>query len=75
MSNIKLYTEDQVKQILLKNSCFCYPDPDIDKVLSELKTIELPTNEEIEEIVLYSSEQYTLGFKDAIDYLKNKINT
>ena len=78
---MKLYTEEEVKQMLIKTDMFT--PLHIDHLMNETTPIELPSDEEIEEL----SYTYTLnkfgevddfidardGFEDGIKWMRDKI--
>lgn len=51
MKNFKLYTEEQVRQMLFRIGDFIYSDYAHDAVLSEHKPIELPSKNDLKKIV------------------------
>lgn len=45
---------------------------DKEDILEYLTPIELPTDEEIKEGLFHRSNEYAIGFKDAIEYIKQQ---
>jgi hypothetical protein len=67
---MKLYTEEQVRELLNEILVLSYS---VEDSINSLTPIELPSDEEIEEILYYRSNAYYQGFFDAIFMLRNKI--
>ena len=72
---MKLYTEEQVRTMLDLAKLNLYETKiySKDELIEQQKPIELPSDEEIEEILYYRSNAYYQGFFDAIFMLRNKI--
>lgn len=68
---MKLYTEEQVREIL--KSTHIHTDNDVDMILPQFTPIELPSDEEIEEGLFHQSNEYAYGYKDAFKWMRNKI--
>jgi len=63
---MKLYTEEQVKEIL--KSTHIHTDNDVDMILPQFTPIELPTDEEIfNQAILAMEEMYGSGCDAEID--------
>ena len=69
---MKLYTEIQVRNAI-RHATFSENIRLESIVIDLLRPIELPSDEEIEEILYYRSNAYYQGFFDAIFMLRNKI--
>lgn len=67
---MKLYTEEQVKSLVLQ--CRIYNVP-AERFLFNYTPIELPSDEEIKTYLNNHSYEFEHGFKDAIEFIKNKI--
>ena len=72
---MKLYTEEQVRELVRKTYCGDFYDNDTpDDLVNELTPIELPSDEEIDEQLPNNSEgNYVSGFYDGVDWLINHI--
>ena len=67
---MKLYTELQVKQMIEKSR---ETGLTADYLILNTPPIELPSDEEIERYLNNHSYEFEYGFKDAIEFIKNKI--
>ena len=71
---MKLYTEEQVRKIL--KSTHIHTDNDVDMILPQFTPIELPSDEEIEElsvkVILYNDAKRT-WWKVGAKWLRDKI--
>ena len=67
---MKLYTEEQVKKMIYDGNNMWYG---YDAIISRYIPIELPSDEEIEENLFHQSNEYSYGYKDAFNLIKNKI--
>ena len=67
---MKLYTEEQVKKMIYDGNNMWYG---YDAIISRYTPIELPSDEEIEENLFHQSNEYSYGYKDAFNLIKNKI--
>lgn len=67
---MKLYTEIQVIESIDKASL---PNMTILDILEGLTPIQLPSDEEIKTYLNNHSYEFEHGFKDAIEFIKNKI--
>lgn len=74
---MKLYTEEQIKEIYFSGFNKKYKEINIDFVqncIDSLTPIELPTDEEIEERVgQYHYEMHKYGFRDGAKWIKEKL--
>ena len=74
---MKLYTEEQIKnaytQIWADGGHDKYSLTGLEEMLEQLTPIELPSDEEIERYLNNHSYEFGYGFKDAIEFIKNKI--
>lgn len=71
---MKLYTEEQVREAYNEgcwNGFNEIKDAE-DYTINLLIPIELPSYEEIKEGLLHRSNEYAIGFKDAIEYIKQQ---
>ena len=70
---MKLYTEEQVKQVIATFNIEKFVSTD--ELLEELKLtpIELPSDEEIERVLKPHSDEYAAGYIGAIDMIEEKI--
>jgi hypothetical protein len=71
---MKLYTEEQVRKAISyarSISADNYENPTIERVLNSLTPIELPSYEEIEEGLFHQSNEYSYGYKDAFNFMRN----
>ena len=66
---MKLYTEEEIRKRL--NSPMDY-EVTIDEFIESLTPIELPSDEEIKTYLNNHSYEFEHGFKDAIEFIKNK---
>ena len=69
---MKLYTEEQVMDIILDSFISEYPT-NANDILLNYKPIELPSDEEIEEGLFHHSNEYAHGYKDAFNWMRYKI--
>ena len=67
---MKLYTELQVKQMIEKSR---ETGLTADYLILNTSPIELPSDEEIKTYLNNHSYEFEHGFKDAIGFMKNKI--
>jgi hypothetical protein len=70
---VKLYTEEQVKK-MLDLARFTYNSED--KILLSQIPIELPTDEEIREVIKplqNEMDDFDLGFRNGVQWLREKI--
>ena len=67
---MKLYTEEQVKKMIYDGNNMWYG---YDAIISRYTPIELPSDEQIEENLFHQSNEYSYGYKDAFNLIKNKI--
>ena len=67
---MKLYTEEQVKKMIYDGNNIWYG---YDAIISRYTPIELPSDEQIEENLFHQSNEYSYGYKDAFNLIKNKI--
>ena len=73
MTQQKLYTEEQVRWAFRNAHIYAHLyEVDENKFMGELVPIELPTDEEIKEALFHYSNEYAIGFKDGIEYIKQK---
>ena len=72
---MKLYTEEQVRQSLMKhqNAAMLLSIEQIDYLIEEITHIQIPSDEEIKTYLNNHSYEFENGFKDAIEFIKNKI--
>ena len=76
---MKLYTEEQILNSMKSVKYYIEHynenviDSIIDKHLKALQPIELPSDEEIEEGLFHQSNEYSYGYKDAFNFMRNKI--
>ena len=71
---MKLYTKEMFLQAAEKCEVSMIDANHIINYIDEYVTpIVLPTDEEIEEGLFHHSNEYALGFKDAIHFIKYKI--
>lgn len=71
---MKLYTEKQVLKLLERyKDDFYRKYVPIDKLVELESYIELPSDEEIKTYLNNHSYEFEHGFKDAIEFIKNKI--
>ena len=70
---MKLYTEEQVRKALIFKSDIKYITYSDDNIVDSLTPIELPSDEEIKTYLNNHSYEFENGFKDAIEFIKNKI--
>ena len=72
---MKLYTEEQVREVIMSIDTSIYiTDSYIDSKIEQLKPIELPSDEEIDEQLPYNSEgNYVSGFYDGIEWVIEQI--
>ena len=75
---MKLYTEEQVREIL--KSTHIHTDNDVDMILPQFTPIELPSDEEIKEAAPYvpkdAHDYYIVfrgGFLEGAKWMKDKI--
>ena len=71
--SIKLYTEEQIKEML---DFFQVRDEDIVQFIDKMKPIELPSNEEIEEMgkdVIVYNDTKRGWFIEGLKFMRNKI--
>ena len=79
MNDNKLYTEEQLRNSMLSMKTYInmYNESVIDKIIENhikaLGVVELPSDEEIETYLNNHSYEFEHGFKDAIEFMKNKI--
>ena len=76
-NNMKLYTEEQVREAFIAGMEFIAVIPlkyeqDANKYMNSITPIELPTDEEIKEGLFHYSNEYAIGFKDGIEYIKQQ---
>lgn len=67
---MKLYTEEQVKQIVEKSR---ETGLTADYLTLTTPAIELPSDEEVEEGLFHQSNEYAYGYKDAFKWMRDKI--
>jgi len=68
---MKLYTEEQIKRAMLEYSS--YSKPTMIQVIDTLKPIELPSDEEIDELLERKSSVNLLGFITGVKWMKEQI--
>ena len=79
MNDNKIYTEEQLRNSMLsmKTYIFKYNESVIDSIIEKhikaLGVVELPSDDEIERYLNNHSYEFENGFKDAIEFMKNKI--
>ena len=70
-NNMKLYTEEQVKKAI---SIAEYGDYECEQIIDELTPIELPSDEEVENIVKeFKLITYRNGFRECAKWMKDQI--
>ena len=67
---MKLYTEEQINWAMRLATL---TDDTYNQVLEQLTPIELPSDEEIEEGLFHQSNEYSYGYKNAFNFMRNKI--
>ena len=67
---MKLYTKEQVKQILEKSR---ETGLTAEYLMLTTSAIELPSDEEVEEGLFHQSNEYAYGYKDAFQLMRDKI--
>ena len=70
---MKLYTEEQVRHIFENLSTANGYDYNMETYCDSLTPISLPSDEEIKTYLNNHSYEFEHGFKDAIEFIKNKI--
>ena len=73
---MKLYTEEQVREAILIAVDIIASEKTwtLDDVIDKVNSIELPSDEEIEEIIKPFEFEYTkIGFRACARWIKNKI--
>lgn len=71
MSNIKFYTEEQVKQCL--DDYFSFRDGAIYYALSKMTPIELPSDEKIEKVAEKTLSVNLIGFITGAKWMREQI--
>ena len=73
---MKLYTEEQVRKAISyarSISADNYENPPIERVLNSITPIELPSDEEIDELLERKSSVNLLGFITGVKWMKEQI--
>ena len=78
---MKLYTEEQVKKAIAIGIQLGYSeefnidnfDMEVDDALFFIPSIELPSDEEIEQDMIHQSGEYACGWEDAFRWMKEQI--
>ena len=79
MNDNKLYTEEQLRNSMLSMKTYIqrYNESVIDSIIEKhikaLGEFKLPSDEEIKTYLNNHSYEFEHGFKDAIEFMKNKI--
>jgi len=69
---MKVYTEEQVKQMLIKTDMFT--PLHIDHIMNETTPIELPSNEEIEKMMEFDEfDPYHVSYLGGAKWMRDKI--
>ena len=69
----KLYTEEQVRDMLNINVEFDHYTPNIDSILSDYTPIQLPTDEKIEKVAEKKLSVNFLSFIEGAKWMRDKI--
>jgi hypothetical protein len=71
---MKLYTEEQVRELVRNTYCGNFYDNNTpDDLVNELTPIELPSDEEMKKILDSRSDEYASGYYGAINMIEEQI--